>query len=52
MEADKSGSATPLPPDSYSPQDMLYNKDDFDDGEETGVAVLLPRLLILILIMR
>jgi hypothetical protein len=43
-EADKSGHATPLPPDLYSPQDKLYNKDEFVDGDadRSGHAIPLP----------
>jgi hypothetical protein len=43
-EADKSGRATPLPPDLYSPQDEFYNEDEFVDGDtdRSGRANPLP----------
>ena len=43
-EADRSGHATPLPPDSYSHQAMFYNEDEFDYGgaDKSGRATPLP----------
>jgi hypothetical protein len=43
-EADRSDLATPLPPDSYSPQEMFHNEDEFDDGDadRSGHATPFP----------